>query len=113
MGIVGDYAVAIITAGDGPATRQSDGDYAHEWQLNRLAALLAERIGALRAPRRPAAWRSELDQPAGLVVDRDGHFAQLVLVLTGMVGAEKQLCAAGEFNADVGLCAAAIAAVDC
>jgi hypothetical protein len=46
MGIVGNYAVAIITAGDGPATRQGDGDYAHEWQLNRLARLLAERIGA-------------------------------------------------------------------
>jgi hypothetical protein len=45
MGIVGDYAVAIITAGDGPATRQGDGDYAHEWQLNRLARLLATRIG--------------------------------------------------------------------
>jgi hypothetical protein len=45
MGIVGKYAVAIITAGEGPATRQSDGDYAHQWQLNRLAVLLAERIG--------------------------------------------------------------------
>ena len=45
MGIVGDYAVAIITAGDGPATRQGDGDYAHQWQLDRLARLLAERIG--------------------------------------------------------------------
>lgn len=44
MGIVGDYAVAIITAGEGPVTRQSDGDYAHQWQLNRLAALLARRI---------------------------------------------------------------------
>lgn len=46
MGIVGNYAVAIITAGDGPATRQADGDYAHEWQLNRLARLLAKRIGS-------------------------------------------------------------------
>jgi len=46
MGIVGNYAVAIITAGDGPATIQSDGDYAHAWQLDRLARLLAERIGA-------------------------------------------------------------------
>lgn len=46
MGIVGDHAVAIITAGDGPATIQSDGDYAHAWQLNRLARLLAERIRA-------------------------------------------------------------------
>ena len=46
MGIVGDYAVAIITAGDGPAAIQGDGDYAHEWQLDRLAQLLAERIGA-------------------------------------------------------------------
>ena len=45
MGIVGDYAVAIITAGDGLATRQGDGDYAHQWQLDRLARLLAERIG--------------------------------------------------------------------
>jgi hypothetical protein len=46
MGIVGNYAVAIVTAGDGPATIQSDGDYAHAWQLDRLARLLAERIGA-------------------------------------------------------------------
>lgn len=45
MGIVGNFAVAIITAGDGPVTLQSDGDYAHQWQLDRLAALLAERIG--------------------------------------------------------------------
>jgi len=45
MGIVGNYAVAIITAGDGPATIQSDGDYAHEWQLNRLAHVVAARIG--------------------------------------------------------------------
>ncbi|HUP99345.1 MAG TPA: hypothetical protein VM093_02695 [Aeromicrobium sp.] len=44
MGIVGDYAVAIITDGEGPATIQSDGDYAHEWQLNRLARLLARRL---------------------------------------------------------------------
>jgi hypothetical protein len=46
-------------------------------------------------------------------VDRDGHFAQLVFVLTGVVGAEKELCTTGEFNTDIGLCAAAIAAVDC
>ena len=45
MGIVGNYAVAIITAGVGPAIRQSDGDYAHVWQINRLADLLARRIG--------------------------------------------------------------------
>jgi len=45
MGIVGDYAVAVITAGDGPASIQSDGDYAHAWQLDRLARLLATRIG--------------------------------------------------------------------
>lgn len=45
MGMVGNYAVAIITAGDGPAIQQSDGDYAHVWQLDRLAQLLARRIG--------------------------------------------------------------------
>jgi hypothetical protein len=44
MGIVGDHAVAIITAGDGPAVRQSDGDYAHVQQLDRLADLLARRL---------------------------------------------------------------------
>jgi hypothetical protein len=44
MGIVGGYAVAIITAGDGPAVVQTDGDSAHVWQMNRLAALLAERL---------------------------------------------------------------------
>ena len=45
MGIVGGHAVAIITAGDGPAVRQSDGDYAHVQQLDRLADLLARRLG--------------------------------------------------------------------
>lgn len=45
MGIVGNHAVAIITAGEGPVTRQSDGDFAHQWQLNRLANLLRQRIG--------------------------------------------------------------------
>ena len=45
MGIVGDHAVAIITAGDGPATRQRDGDFAHQTQMDQLAWLLAKRIG--------------------------------------------------------------------
>jgi hypothetical protein len=44
MGIVDGYAVAIITAGDGPAVVQTDGDSAHVRQLNRLAALLAVRL---------------------------------------------------------------------
>ncbi|MFC8502395.1 hypothetical protein ACFUC1_08545 [Pedococcus sp. NPDC057267] len=44
MGIVGGYAVAIITAGDGPAVLQSDGDSAHVQQMDRLAALLATRL---------------------------------------------------------------------
>jgi hypothetical protein len=44
MGIVGDFAVAIITAGDGPVAAQGGGDFAHVWQLNRLAQLLAERL---------------------------------------------------------------------
>jgi hypothetical protein len=44
MGIVGGYAVAIITAGDGPAVLQTDGDSAHVQQMNRLAALLATRL---------------------------------------------------------------------
>lgn len=45
MGIVGGYAVAIITVGVGPAVVQTDGDAAHVWQLNRLADLLARRLG--------------------------------------------------------------------
>ncbi|GAB3441231.1 hypothetical protein GCM10027517_16820 [Phycicoccus ginsengisoli] len=44
MGIVGGYAVAIITAGDGPAVLQTDGDSAHVQQMDRLAALLATRL---------------------------------------------------------------------
>lgn len=48
MGIVGNYAVAIITNGVGPAELQSDGDWAHVAQLNRLAALLDERLRAER-----------------------------------------------------------------
>jgi Beta-lactamase enzyme family len=45
MGIVGGYAVAIITVGVGPAVLQTDGDYAHVWQMDRMAALLARRLG--------------------------------------------------------------------
>ncbi|NHA70146.1 serine hydrolase [Phycicoccus flavus] len=44
MGIVGGYAVAIITVGVGPAVVQTDGDAAHVWQMDRLAGLLARRI---------------------------------------------------------------------
>ncbi len=45
MGIVGGYAVAIITVGVGPAVVQTDGDSAHVWQMDRMAALLARRLG--------------------------------------------------------------------
>ena len=45
MGIVGEYAVAIITDAVGPAVLQSDGDDAHVEQMNRLAAMLGERLG--------------------------------------------------------------------
>ncbi len=44
MGIVGDYAVAVITVGVGPAALQTDGDYAHVHQMDRMAALLARRL---------------------------------------------------------------------
>lgn len=44
MGIVGGYAVAIITVGVGPAVRQTDGDSAHVQQLNRVADLLGRRL---------------------------------------------------------------------
>ncbi|WP_101395829.1 serine hydrolase [Phycicoccus duodecadis] len=45
MGIVGGYAVAIITVGVGPAVRQTDGDSAHVHQMDRIADLLARRLG--------------------------------------------------------------------
>ena len=48
-----------------------------------------------------------------LVVNRDGHFAQLVLVLPSVVGAEEQLGTTCEFYPHVGLSPAAIAAVYC
>lgn len=54
MGIVGDFAVAIITAGDGQTSQRSDGGNAHAWQLNRLARLLAKRLDEARC------FRSEL-----------------------------------------------------
>ena len=44
MGIVGGYAVAVITVGVGPAVLQTDGDYAHVHQMDRMAALLARRL---------------------------------------------------------------------
>ena len=46
MGIVGDYAVVIITNGDGPAVLQTDGDYAHVKQMNKLARMLNKHLTA-------------------------------------------------------------------
>jgi hypothetical protein len=46
MGIVGDYAVAIITDGVGPAVVQSDGDSAHVQQMNKLARILKAHLDA-------------------------------------------------------------------
>ena len=44
MGIVGGYAVAIITDAQGPAVLQSDGDSAHVAQMNYLAKILQRRL---------------------------------------------------------------------
>ena len=46
MGIVDGYAVAIITAGVGPAVVQTDGDAAHVQQMNYLAGVLQRRLAA-------------------------------------------------------------------
>jgi hypothetical protein len=46
MGIVDGYAVAIITAGVGPAVVQTDGDAAHVQQMNHLAGVLKGRLAA-------------------------------------------------------------------
>jgi hypothetical protein len=46
MGIVDGYAVAIITAGVGPAVVQTDGDSAHVKQMNYLAGVLKRRLAA-------------------------------------------------------------------
>jgi hypothetical protein len=51
MGIVDGYAVAIITAGEGPAVLQTDGDAAHVQQMNWLADVLDRRL-AIEAARR-------------------------------------------------------------
>lgn len=48
MGVVGDFAVAIITAGEDPAATHGVGDNAHAAQLNRLAQLLAKRLDEAR-----------------------------------------------------------------
>ena len=50
MGIVGEYAVAIITDAVGPAVVQVDGDAAHVEQMNRLATMLGERLSPQRRP---------------------------------------------------------------
>jgi hypothetical protein len=51
MGIVGDFAVAIITAGEASARQGVASDSAHATQLNRLARLLAERLDEARCLR--------------------------------------------------------------
>jgi hypothetical protein len=45
-------------------------------------------------------------------VDRGCDFLQSVEVLAGVVGAEEELAAAGQLDADVGLRATAVATVD-
>ena len=42
MGIVDNYAVAMITDGVGPVVYQTDGDLAHENQMNKLAGILKQ-----------------------------------------------------------------------
>lgn len=49
MGIVGDYAVAIITDGVGPSELQIDDDYAHVKQMNKLARILKKHLDAEQA----------------------------------------------------------------
>lgn len=44
MGFLDGYAVVIITAGEGPAILQIDGDSAHVDQMNNLAAQLHQRL---------------------------------------------------------------------
>jgi hypothetical protein len=51
MGIVDGYAVAIITDGVGPAVLESDGDYAHEQQMNKLARILKQYLAADKSGR--------------------------------------------------------------
>ena len=51
-------------------------------------------------------------QLLGLVVNRDGHLAQLVLVHAGVVSAEEQLGSAVQLDTDIGLCAAPITTID-
>ncbi len=46
MGILGNFAVALITDAVGPAVLQTDGDSAHVEQLNSLADLLQSRLRA-------------------------------------------------------------------
>ena len=55
-------------------------------------------------------WPSAL-QLVGFVVHLGSDLADLVAVLTGMVRAEQQLATGLEFDAQVGLCAAAVAAI--
>ncbi len=54
MGIVGDYAVAIITDGVGPAELQIDDDYAHVKQMNKLARILKKHLDAEEAANKGA-----------------------------------------------------------
>lgn len=51
MGIVGDFAVAIITAGASSPSEQGVADNAHATQLTRLALLLADRLDHARCPK--------------------------------------------------------------
>jgi hypothetical protein len=52
-----------------------------------------------------------VDQLAGLVLHCDGDLAELVTVLTGVVGAEEQVTASSELDTEVGLGTAPVTAI--
>jgi hypothetical protein len=55
--------------------------------------------------------RRRVHELLGLVVDVDRDLAELVAVLTGVVGAEEELAARGKLHAKIGLSAAPVATV--
>src|SRR5437588_12469249 len=61
---------------------------------------------------RTGSARGVLRQPRGLVVDLGGYGTEAFLVLLAMVGTEQQLASGGEGDAEVGLRAAAVAAIE-
>src|SRR6185437_6680123 len=85
------------------AVRNANGPHPAEGAARQMARGISSRTGSVRGV---------LRQSRGFVVNLGGYGSEAFLVLLAVMGAEQQLASGGEGDAEVGLRAAAVAAIE-